>query len=312
MARQNRNPMYEGSIVIEVRTSYGSSWDINLILQDLPPTLTLHSHDITLQQLTEPKDRTSIQNFDKPVFKDIYTIAEENHAASYLKMPGRPRPKACDYLWRGMTSTAISGVTDSNNLTAATNNSYETVLHTRLPSPIIGGIPTCSGGDSFASVHHIIRLTIYYSILGEDINGDPLPLKNGVPVEGAIRSWAYERSVHVVSDLHDLGMAPTPSYSASIDSLQVQKGELDTADLFPSINIPHMVSMPKSNTGFMRPVGIHLGNLKAQITNHWLQTAGLCACFAELDDHTDKGCIGDNEDFIDRYPIKHIDGACVI
>ncbi|WVW83344.1 hypothetical protein I302_105363 [Kwoniella bestiolae CBS 10118] len=263
----------------EEYAALGSAYSVELKISNLPPTLTLHGWNIVLHQVT--------QNERGAVFRDVYTIGAENEATSLLRLPGRSCPRSQDeYLWRGPGAPLKNGDSPSSS----TGSTFTRALSTRLPSPVIGGLPSCHDGSTYASIHHSISLVLHYSILGEDIGGDPLP---DPTTEGSIRSWVYERPIHILSDLHGLGEVPTPAYSpkevGTLPETKVQ--DLDVGmDLVQRLNLSHMVSMSKSKTGFMRPSVLRADTLGSRIQEHWSRTGGLCACFDEAEERGNK-CI---------------------
>ncbi|KAK6902730.1 hypothetical protein I203_107989 [Kwoniella mangroviensis CBS 8507] len=247
----------------EQHATLGSPYTIYLTLRNLPPNLTLHGWDVVLCQLTQPVK----PNEGNVVFKD---------------------------LWRG--SEALTG--DGDPPTLSPDSTFATTLHIRLPSPVIGGLPSCTDGTEYASIQHSLSISLHYSILGEDMNGDELggPLNKA---EGAVRSWIYERPIHVLSDLHGLAEAPSPVYSTSSPNPnEALPG--DSSDMAETFKIPHMVSMAKSRTGFMRPAGVDMERLKMKIQDHWIQTAGLCTCFGESGHQDFKASLEDELDASSR------------
>ncbi|WWD10349.1 hypothetical protein V865_008484 [Kwoniella europaea PYCC6329] len=256
----------------EQHATLGSPYTIYLTLRNLPPNLTLHGWDILLYQLTQPVK----PNEPNVVFKDVYTIGQRNQSFTIYRLPGRPRPSNEEYLWRGSAALTVGG----DSPTSSPDSTFATTLPTRLPSPAIGGLPSCPDGTEYASVQHLLSFMLHYSIIGEGMNGDQLggPLTEA---EGAVRSWIYERPIHILSDLHGLAEAPSPVYSTS--SLNNLDDALpgDFSHMAQSMKIPHMVSINKSRSGFMRPAGVDIEKLKVKIQEHWVQTAGLCACFVE-------------------------------
>ncbi|WWC58907.1 uncharacterized protein I303_101452 [Kwoniella dejecticola CBS 10117] len=258
--------------------SLGSALDISLTLRNLPPDLTLHSWSITLHQVTEPATGIPLPD-PAPLFRDVYIIGGETNLAHLFVLPGRERPKEDTYLWRGPSARKL----DRYNPSASDGSTdFNTTLHTRVPSPVIGAIPSCTGGFVYASIQHTLCLTLHFSVLGEDLKGVKLPNKNGTPVEGAIRAWTYERPIHILSDLHNIGEAPTPIYSKDSHSFNDDDETFVPSSLVKTFNLPHMASMTKSKVGFLRPVGLNIANLEERIRDHWQSTAGLCACFDEL------------------------------
>ncbi|WWD01614.1 hypothetical protein V866_008559 [Kwoniella sp. B9012] len=255
----------------EQHATLGSPYTIHLTLRNLPPNLTLHGWDVLLYQLTQPVK----PNESNVVFKDIYTIGQRNQSATICRLPGRPRPSIAEYLWRGSEALTV----DRDSSASSPDPTFAITLHTRLPSPVIGGLPSCPDGTEYASIQHSLSFMLHYSIIGENMNGDKL----GGPrteAEGAIRSWIYEKPIHLLSDLHGLAGAPSPVYSTSSPNpKEALPG--DFSEMARRFEIPHMVSMTKSKTGFMRPAGVDMERLKVKIQEHWIQTAGLCACFDE-------------------------------
>ncbi|OCF72059.1 hypothetical protein I204_07323 [Kwoniella mangroviensis CBS 8886] len=268
------------------QATLGSPYTINLTLRNLPPSLTLHSWDVILYQLTHPLE----PNERNVVFKDVYTIGQKNQSASIYRLQARPRPSNEEYLWRESEALTVDG----NPPTSSPDSTFAATLHTRLPSPVIGGLPSCPNGTEYASIQHFLSIVLHYSIIGKDMNGDKLDGLHA-KAEGAVRSWIYEKPIHILSDLHGLAEAPSPVYSTSSPNLDDSLPD-DFADMAQTFTIPHMVSMTKSRTGFMRPAGVDLERLKGKIKEHWKQTAGLCACFGEPGQEAFKASLEDELD----------------
>ncbi|WVQ70296.1 uncharacterized protein L199_008522 [Kwoniella botswanensis] len=256
----------------EEYATLGSSYTLHLTLRNLPPILTVHGWDVSLYQLTQPVE----PNERNVIFKDIYTIGQKNQSSSICRLPGRAQPSSAEYLWRGSEATSINESLPKS----LSNPTFVTTLRTRLPSPVIGALPSCPDGTEYASIQHSISVVLHYSIIGEDMNGDKLG-GSLARAEGAIRSWIYERPIHLLSDLHGLAEAPSPIYSTSSTNNLDDALPGDLSNMAESFKIPHMVSITKSRTGFMRPAGVVIERLKVKIHEHWAETAGLCACFGE-------------------------------
>ncbi|WWC66101.1 uncharacterized protein I206_100001 [Kwoniella pini CBS 10737] len=269
--------------------SLGSILDIQLNLRNLCPDLTLHSWSMTLHQDTVSASGTLLSS-PPTSYQDVFTIGGDKNLTHLYVCPGRDRPKEGSYIWRGTNARELDGISSPKNVDTS---EFTLSLRARLPSPMIGGIPSSTGVAGFASVQHTFRITLYYSILGEDLRGQELPRKNGLPVEGTIRTWTYTRPMSILSDLQGLEKAPTPTYSEHCDDLDVVDLMLKSSKLVSSLNLPHMASMLQSRADLLRPAEPNLDILKHRIATHWRDTGGLCSCFDEQNIKGDEACRDD-------------------
>ena len=232
----------------------GGILDVALSLEDIPPQATLHAIDLALVQETTASASSPTCNggsgeCSKPDSTlDEYILWSEGQA--WLTFPGRARPKAGSYLYRGaearaldvpaqmdsgpgaatassmttfssLTPSITTTVTSKTTTTASSEGTtpdpspppFKTRLH--LPSPIIGALPTLEvvREGAIATITHTLRLTFHYSLLGQDWSGADLPPdRAGLPIEGAVRTWSLEKEVIMGSDTRNAGQTAPPGH----------------------------------------------------------------------------------------------------
>jgi hypothetical protein len=150
-----------------------------------------------------------------------------------------------------------------------------------LPSPIIGAHPTTSTSDSaFSSIDHHLEFRFEYSVLGQDVHGNPLSGDGWERMEGSVRTWTLEKEVQIHSDLSHVISTAAPAYSPKADCLAVLSAPKLDMDLeLDSIKARRSISLGWTSATLMRPVAVNQVELDRDTRRHWEKTSGLCACF---------------------------------
>jgi hypothetical protein len=106
---------------------------------------------------------------------------------------------------------------------AAGSSSLRIRTKARLPTPIIGAVPTSPKllDNRLARVTHHLRVEAFYSVLGEDASGAALPIdsksKDGRPQEGSIRRTWVDHEVVIGACCITPENILVPTYSPSLD-----------------------------------------------------------------------------------------------
>lgn len=270
----------------------GHHADLTVDLSALSPSTTIHSISTTLLQTTGIAQCPSKYSSSAAILSDTYEGRTEmldrfelhSHGISWARMAGRARPYRGAYVWRGTEASVYTTVAmGSNDLPVDRHHPDGFGLSARLdiPSPIIGALPSTTHIDpAFASTSHLLVTRIEYSVLGEDVQGQPLPTdEEGRPVEGSVRSWLLEKEIELHSDLSLATSTATPAYSPSPPAKPVLDRTTEPSIDCASIQLPRSVSLGWTKATMMRHVYTKEADLLVATRRHWEETGGLCACF---------------------------------
>jgi hypothetical protein len=269
----------------------GGSADLSIDLTALSPSTTIHSITASLVQTTT---RPACP-FKYSAAKCIPVDAEEgntelldkyqpySYGTSWSRMPGRIRPYHGSYIWRG--AEGMGYIRDSmGDIDLLVDRSHpdgfglSTTLS--LPSPIIGAHPTTvDDNPAFATIAHHLELQFEYSVLNQDIRGEPLSSDDSEPMEGSVRTWTLEKSLHIHSDLSSATSTAAPPYSPSPTLLGCHTRGLELDMVLKSTKALRYISLGMTKATLMRPVAVNQKDLQKATKRHWEETAGMCACF---------------------------------
>ena len=246
-----------------------------MTFEDLASNVTIHGIKLCLDQETVPaKDGTPGEITD-PIWDEYELFSQGQISASGLK-PGKLVPDA--YIWRGPEGFTLDGLTPAQ--TATEMGTAHIHARVSLPSPIIGAVPTYDLTSSgIALVSHTMRSTIYYSILGQDACGKPLPMKNGQTQEGSIRSWSFGKQLIIANDASLAGQQGPPGYAAVSHTVGLEPN--DKLPLLSSVGIDRTVSILHGPIRWPTRVPTDHDSLRTRTTEHFEEMNGMCECFAD-------------------------------
>ncbi|EIW70302.1 hypothetical protein TREMEDRAFT_62065 [Tremella mesenterica DSM 1558] len=211
----------------------GSSFHFTLSLHSLSPYATLHSLQISLIQTT----RT-------PHAAQTDTFILSHTGVPYFLLDGR-RPRGGshgEYLWRGpKCPTRDSQPIFPGHLITPT--SLETGKTLRLPSPVLGAIPSSPHRilhEGQAITNHTLRVEIHFSLLGLSALDTPLPPWLKYPLqkpEGEMRRMWVDHPVHLGHCLCSSENVQVPPYTERDSSLSTS----------PSKGIVNLITNPVIN-----------------------------------------------------------------
>ena len=258
-----------------MQLALGGVLELDVKMEDLPANSTLHAVKLCLGQETTPAKDESSSDELRPVV-DEYALLIRGETGNPISGRARPRPE--QYLWRGSDALALDDLPPGQSVIAP----QTTHVHARasLPSPIISAVPTYDlTSTGIATVSHLLRLTFYYSVLGQGLHGEPLPLKDGLVQEGAIRYWSFEKDLIVASDTSISGQQGPPGYAACSCSIGLEPN--DALPLFPSVAIGRTTAIVYNGNKWPSLVPMNHKVLREMTTEHFEETEGLCECFAD-------------------------------
>ena len=196
----------------------GSAFNFNLHLRDLKPNITVHFLTVSL-----------LQYYGKS--PDAHATAFALHKSGAIRRPGlNGRPTDGGYLWRGKIGQNLEAADQPKPAapkkgkkqprvepsrvsrpepglgSTSTDRSYTVCIPLRLPSPVVGAIPSTPASTEMPHgtqrTMHKLCVEVYFSVIGEDAAGRPYP--NGGPggmgterQEGGMRRCVINRIVEV-------------------------------------------------------------------------------------------------------------------
>ena len=269
----------------------GGSVDFSIDLTALSPSTTIHSITASLVQATTKSTCPSNYFAGKGIsveggggsteLLDKYQLY--SYGTSWSRMPGRIRPPHGSYIWRG--AEGMGYVRDSlggNDLRVDRSHpdGFGLFATLSLPSPIIGAHPTTvDDNPAFSTIAHHLELQLEYSVLNQDIRGDPLCSNDSEPMEGSVRTWTLEKSLQIHSDLSSATSTPPPPYLYTQNLSHLQASDSKPTTALRSTKALRYISLGMTKATLMRPVAVNAVELERATRRHWEETAGMCACF---------------------------------
>ena len=272
----------------------GGSVDLSLDLTALSASTSIHSITASLVQTTTrpacPLKYSAARDSPVDVAEGSAELLDKyqlySHGTSWSRMPGRPRPFHGSYIWRG--AEGLQYVRDSMGdkdllVDRSHPDGFGLSTNLSLPSPIIGAHPTTvDANPAFSTIAHHLELRIEYSVLKQDIRGDPISSSDSGPMEGSVRTWTLEKSLRIHSDLSSATSTAAPPYSPS-----PTLSRCHTSDFKPSMELKSNTALRYTSLGMtkatlMRPMAVTQIDLQKATKRHWEETAGMCACFERI------------------------------
>ena len=269
----------------------GGSAKLSIDLTALSPSTTIHSITASLVQTTAKPSCLSKYSAGSGVPVEFGEASEElldkyqlySYGISWSRMPGRPRPLHGSYIWRGAEAMQyIADSIDPNDsiVDRSHPDGFGLATTLSLPSPIFGAHPTTvDDNPAFSTIAHHLELQLEYSVLDQDIRGDPLCSNDSEPMEGSVRTWTLEKSLQIHSDLSSAMSTPPPPYLYTQNLSHLQASDSKPTTALRSTKALRYISLGMTKATLMRPVAVNAVELERATRRHWEETAGMCACF---------------------------------
>jgi hypothetical protein len=269
----------------------GQTADLAIDITGLSPITTIHSIAVNLFQNSTIATCPSKFSTGRAVLPKDIDIRSEltekyelyTYGTAWSRMPGRIRPWRGSHVWRGSgAGDLVTGVLEKEDLLLDRSGEDGFGISTTLtlPSPVIGAHPTdLRDNPAFSTISHHLAIQFEYSILGRDSRGEPLSHTSDETIEGSVRTWTLEKVVQIHSDLSSATFTAAPPYSP--DDISPRSCEAGPFINPKSIESPWSISLGWTKATLMRPVKVQQDEMKKRTRQHWEETSGMCACFAE-------------------------------